>query len=574
MNTLTLATEAEIKKLFIKSKSISSDLDPFPTSLLKDCLDVLIEPITSIINKSLQEGVFPDQFKKAYIRPLLKKTTLDKNELKNFRSVSNLSFILKILEKVVTSRLLSHMESNSMSNNLQSAYKKFHFTESALLKVENDVLLNMEKGRVTALTLLDLSAVFDTIDHLTLISRLSSWYRISGTALDWFTLYLSNRCQQVKIHDYISEAVYISFGVPQGSVLGPILFTIYTAPLSHVIAEHDVEHHLYADDTQIYISLSDSEASESLTDLKSCGTDVFTWMTNSKLKLNPSKTAFIIIGSKKQREKFKDLFSILLLDHDTLSKAFVRNLGFIFDCDFKFKQQISQTCKICFYHICDFRRIRKYLSPEAAKSVACALVTSHLDYCNSLLYNLPDRDIERLQRVQNCLARVVCKASRFSRSKPLLNFLHWLPVKYHIRFKLCTITFKAFLSHQPTYLFNYLVPLQNSRLLRSSNTNMLTVPHFRTKWGSRAFAVAAPSTWNSLPDTASTVTSLKKMLKTFLFDSASPPLIPRRFGAQLTTYALTHDIELVSIWILCLWARISEDSGAIEVTELNWKIIN
>ena len=249
-------------------------------------------------------------------------------------------------------------------------------------------------------------------------------------------------------------------------------------------------------------------------------------MTYSKLKLNPSKTEFIIIGSKKQREKFKDLFPILLLDHDTLPKAFVRNLGFIFDCDFNFKRQISQTCKICFYHIRNFRRIRKYLSSEAAKSVACALVTSHLDYCNSLLYNLPDRDIERLQRVQNCLARVVCKASSFSRSKPLLNVLHWLPVKYRIRFKLCTITFKAFLFHQPTYLLNYLVPLQNSRLLRSFNTNMLTVPRFRTKWGSRAFAVVAPSTWNSLPvnlRTASTVTSFKKMLKTFLFDSAFPP---------------------------------------------------
>ena len=231
-------------------------------------------------------------------------------------------------------------------------------------------------------------------------------------------------------------------------------------------------------------------------------------------------------------------------------------MGFIFDCDFNFKRQISQTCKICFYHIPDSRRINKYLSPEAAKSVACALVTSQLDYCNSLLYNFPDRDIERLQWVQNCLACVVCKASRFSRSKPLLNFLHWLPVKYRIRFKLCTISFKAFLFHQPTYLFNYLVSLQKSRLLRSSNTNMLAVPRFQTKWGTRAFADAAPSTWNSLPvnlQTASTVTSFKKMLKTFHFDSASPPpLIPRRFDAQLTTYALSLDIELVSIWILRL----------------------
>ena len=147
-------------------------------------------------------------------------------------------------------------------------------------------------------------------------------------------------------------------------------------------------HNLYI---YINISLSGSEALEPLTDSKSCVTDVFTWMTNSKLlKRNPSKTEFIIIGSKKQRKKFKDLFPILLFDHDTLPKAFVRNFRFIFYCDFNFKRQIFQTCKICFYHIGDFWRIRKYLSLEAAKSVACALVTSHLDYCNSLLYNLPD----------------------------------------------------------------------------------------------------------------------------------------------------------------------------------------
>ena len=342
----------------------------------------------------------------------------------------------------------------------------------------------------------------------------------------------------------------LNFVVPQGSVLRPILFTLYTAPLSHVIAEHDVEHYLYANDTQIYIFLSGSEALESLTDLKSCATHVFTWMTNSKLKLNPSKTEFIIIGSKEQREKFK-IYSLY------------------------YYLTMTQTCKICFYHIRDFRRIREYLSPEATKSAACALVTSHLDYCNSLLYNLPDRDIERLQRVQNCLARVVYKASRFSRSKPLLNFPHWLPVKYRRRFKLCTTIFQAFLFHQPTYLFNYLVPLKNSKLLRSSNTNMLTVPRFRTKWGSRAFAVEATSTWNSLPVNLRTAQSphLKKRWRLFFSIRLSPPppnLIPRRFGAQLTTYALTLDIELVSIWILRLWARISEDLSAIEVTELNW----
>ena len=217
---------------------------------------------------------------------------------------------------MVASRLLSHMEANSMSNNLQSAYKKFYSTEAAFLKVENDVLLNMEKGSVTTLTLIDLSAAFDTIDHLTLINRLSSWYGISGIVLDWFTSYLSDRCQLVKNQDYISNADYIYFGLPQGSVLAPILFTLYTAPLSRVIARHDVEHHLYADDTQIYISLSGSEALESLTDLKSCVTDVFTWMTNSKLKLNRSKSlSSSILKNKEKSSKIYYLYYYLTMTH-------------------------------------------------------------------------------------------------------------------------------------------------------------------------------------------------------------------------------------------------------------------
>ena len=190
----------------------------------------------------------------------------------------------------------------------------------------------------------------------------------------------------------------------------------------------------------MYISLSGFEALESLADLKPCVTDVFTWMTNSKLK---AKSKFIIIGSKKQRQKFKDLFPILLLDHNTLPKAFIRNLGFIFIVILTSNDKSLR------------RGNYASITSVTFGALGSTSYSSHLDYCNSLLYNLPDRDIERLQPVRYCLARLVCKASRFSRSKPLLNFLHWLPVKYRIRFKHCTITYKALLFHQPTYLFNY-----------------------------------------------------------------------------------------------------------------------
>ena len=191
--------------------------------MLKDFLDILIEPIYTIINKSLKLGIFPERYKTAHVKPLLKKATLSKNDLKNYRPVSNLSFVSKILEKIVASRLHSHINTNNLTNKHQSAYKQFHSTESALLKVENDILLNMDKGHATAVILLDLSAAFDTIDHSILFDRLLSWYGITGLALGWFKSYLGDRYQQIKLKENISNPVSVPFGVPQGSVLGPIL---------------------------------------------------------------------------------------------------------------------------------------------------------------------------------------------------------------------------------------------------------------------------------------------------------------------------------------------------------------
>ena len=261
MNVFERALEDEIKKLILSSSSKSCDLDPIPTSVLENCFDIIITPITDIINISMETSTFPQNFKEAHVRPLLKKTSLPKNELKNYRP-------------------------NHLSNPLQSAYRKHHSTESALLKVHSDIIISMDKGEVTALTLLDLLAAVDTIDYATLTDRLSDWYGISGQAQIWFSSYLQNRHQSVKIKDTFSDKVTLSYGVPQGSVLGPVLFTLYTTPLA-IISSFDINHHLYADDTQIYMSLSVSNAN-SLEKLQHCLMGVSAWMTGSKLKLNPS----------------------------------------------------------------------------------------------------------------------------------------------------------------------------------------------------------------------------------------------------------------------------------------------
>ena len=374
----------------------------------------------------MQSGVVPQDFKQALVNPLIKKQTLCKNYLRNYRPISNLSFLSKILEKVVANRLHEHIYNHRLSNDLQSAYKRFHSTETALLKIHNDIVDNMDNGKVTALTLLDLSAAFDTIDHSILLQRLHRYFGISGLAVRWFKSFLSDIYQSINISGTLSSPQHLPFGVPQGSVLGPVLFSLYTTSLSQVIANRNLSHRFYAVDTQVYISLSQSNVQESLSTLSDCLTDILSWMESSKLKLNPDKTYLIIIGTKQQRNKVINHFPVKLLGSDTFPSDTVRNLGVIFDSDFNFRQHISQVCKSCFYHIRDLRRIRRHFgvtsSISTAKTISTALISSRLDYCNSLLNNIAKRDLAKLQRVQNCLARVVLRAPRFSPSLPLLGF--------------------------------------------------------------------------------------------------------------------------------------------------------
>ena len=159
----------------------------------------------------------------------------------------------KLLERIVAKQLLEHITENDLDVKYQSAYKAFHSTETALLRVQNDILQSMDRNEVAILIMLDLSAAFDTVDINILLYRLSTRYNISGTVLTWFSTYLNNRSQFVSVNGCSSETVELKCGIPQGSVLGPKLFSIYTAPLYEIIEHHGMKYHLYADDTQIYL---------------------------------------------------------------------------------------------------------------------------------------------------------------------------------------------------------------------------------------------------------------------------------------------------------------------------------
>ena len=218
--------------------------------------------------------------------------------------------------------------------------------------------------------------------------------------------YFSYRYKSINISGTLSCPQHLPFGVPQGSVLGSVLFSLYTTSLSQVITNHNLSHHFYADDTQVYISRSQSNAQESVSTLSDCLADILLlWMESSKLKHNPDKTDFIIIGTKQQRNRVINHFPVKLLGSDTFPSDTVRHLGVVFDSDFNFRQHISQICKSCLYQIRDLRRIRRHISISTAKTISMALISSRLDYCNSLLNHIAKRDLTKFQRVKNCLAK-------------------------------------------------------------------------------------------------------------------------------------------------------------------------
>jgi len=299
--------------------------------------------------------------------------------------------------------------------------------------------------------------------------------------------YLQNRTQSVIIGSQLSESETLKIGVPQGSVLGPLLFCLYTTPLASIFDNSSITPHFYADDSQLYTSFSCTDSASSLTQLSSKLDSTYNWLTSNRLSVNPLKTDYLLIGTPRQRSKVLSS-SISFRGQNLSPSSETRNLGVIFDSSLSFSKHVSDLCRSCFYHICQLRQARSSLDTKSATILANALVNSKLDYCNSLLYSLPATILNRLQRVQNSLARVVIPTTGYNTHiKPILHKLHWLPISERITFKIAALTFKTLFYKQPLYLAELLYPYKPSRALRSSNLNLLSVPNIKSSLGRRFF---------------------------------------------------------------------------------------
>jgi hypothetical protein len=521
----------EVLRLITASPSKQCSLDPIPTWLLKECKTDLASFLTNLFNKSLAAGEIPSSLKVALITPLLKKPDLNCNDPTNYRPVSNLPFISKLLEKVIASRLTNYLNANNMFPSHQSAYRKSHSTETALLRLLSDLTAAVESGKLALLALLDMSAAFDTVDHNILQQRLDRTYGIRHAALKWITSYLTGRTQSVVAGGSSSPSMQLKYGVPQGSVLGPLLFILYTGELQEIISKHGLISFCYADDCQIFFFCKPGEAQQLSSAVAACIVEVSDWMSSHRLKLNPTKTEFLWAATKR-RQHLIDGSSIHISGVDIVPSRCVKLLGFFIDSDISMSSQINRTIRSCFFQLRQLKAIRKNLPVNVAKSLVNAFVVSRLDYCNGLYANLPAVQMNRLQSVLNAAARLLFKTSKFSSVTPLLRHLHWLRMSERVLFKLCIMVFKALHGMTPSYITDLcqsVSTVERRATLRSSGHRDVLVPSrsskSNTNFGDRAFYVAGPTAWNSLPADIrlnSSLETFKKQLKTHLFSKSFP----------------------------------------------------
>lgn len=328
------------------------------------------------------------------------------------------------------------------------------------------------------------------------------------------------------IKSQVSTCAKMSCGVPQGSVLGPLLFLLYTADLAPLIRLHDLDCHLYADDTQIYGHCSPSSTSVLQDTTERCIAMVTCWMRCNRLQLNAAKTEFIWCATSRRQHLISS--SAFHVGNDSVqTSSAVRDLGLHIDSDLSMKAHISILVRTCFGILRGLKSIRRSLPSDTTKLLMHSFITSWVDYCNVAFAGLPHSSLMRIQSVLNAAARLVCNSRKYEHVTPLLrDRLHWLKVPERVDYKLCLLTYKCLHNLAPHYLSDLIIPLSDipsRQSLRSSKSSDVYVPRTNTKAGDRAFCVAGPSAWNKLPSAIQTATSLqtfKGLLKTHLFHAS------------------------------------------------------
>ena len=465
--------------------------DKISARLLKTAAPQISDSLCYVINLSLKSGAVPKEWNHARVIPLYKDGKCD--EASNYRPIAVLPIISKIMERIVHDQLYKFIEENNILNKWQSGFRPGYSTETAMTYVTDLLLTEMDSKKLTVVVFLDLKKAFDTVDHALLLTKLRN-YGIRGDEHSWFTSYLRDRTQSVSLENVTSDSMDISYGVPQGSILGPLLFTLYINDLPSVTKTCKVI--LYADDTAIIYSDKQKEQIEK--HLNDDMAIVKTWLDENKLTLNVKKTKSMLIGNKKLLNEAEHLD--IRLDMDLIEQVGeFKYLGVWLDSSLKFTCHISKMSSKISSAIGVISRVSRYLPVVQRKMLYNAMVLPYFNYCSITWATADQKHLDVLERLQKRAGRMVLGVPSRTSTRDVYDKLKWTNLRTKWKINRCLMVHKCLNSNVPEYLCNHFTRSDHKHSTRTSTSGSVNIPALRTVQGQRSFGYTGSKDFNSLP---------------------------------------------------------------------------
>lgn len=497
--SFSYVSQDRIQKTLVSLKSKAVGSDNISRIMISYILLHLLPTLTHIVNFSLSFSQFPDQWRQAYVIPLPKVS--NPTLLKQYRPISILPFLSKIIESIVHSQLTDFLSVNRLFNPFQSGFRRGHSTTSALLNVTEDIRRNMDESRITVLVLIDFSNAFNVVDHDLLLAILPK-LNLSPSVVKWFSSYLNGRRQRTRDGQDFSEWEDIETGVPQGGILSPLLFSLFISLLPpHFLSQY----HMYADDLQLYSSDSVNNLDSVIQTLNDDLSHLLSWSNRFGISVNPDKCQAIIIGSSRQLSKINSHYvPPCLFYNDTIIpfSQTVTNLGVTFDARLSWVSHIKEVSRKFYAALHSIIRLKRFLPRSAKITLVNSLLIPIIDYADVAYLDLSEELLNKLDRLLNTCIRFIFCLRKYDHVSHFRAELKWLPIRERRNLRILCILFSTLKDPlSPTYLktrFNLRTDTHN-RNLRSDDNLLLDTPAHNTCFRGNSFSVEAVRLWNSLP---------------------------------------------------------------------------
>ena len=471
----------------------ATGIDDLPIRAIKMGLNKLAEPITTLINRIITEGIIPKELKTALTTPVYKKG--DADDPNNYRPISVLPIISKVMEKVLSEQLYTYLLSNGHISSSQHGFKPKHSTVTCLLELTEDIRQELDKGKATGILALDLSKAFDTINHDNLLDKLDK-IGIKHNAHKLLSNYLHERQQITKQGNLYSDKTILTHGVPQGSILGPLLFIVYINDIFSITKHCKILS--YADDTTLYCSsLHPSNIQQSINeDAKT----LTAWFRQHGLKVNAGKSQYMTINMTHADETYENIH-ITVDNTNILPENEMSILGVTMDKHMKWNKHVNNVIRNCKFHLRAFYRSVKLIDIDEKRLLYNACLASRLSYADIIWTKCNAAEAKKLQTIQNMAARAIMGCRKLEHAPPILKNLNWITLEQKRRLHELVMFHKIY-TNRVTY--NLALRLENYKRrldirTRGMGTSQLFIPAHRTMYMKKSFFIRNIHQWNRLP---------------------------------------------------------------------------